>query len=186
MKSALMGLVCALVFNTIAGSTARAADAAPAPTATPVKSPATDGREDRTSAFSFELLGRGGIYSVDFDHMVNPDMALGVGLAVWSISTTSSSSYASNSVSVLVIPLYMDYFFSSGHGRPYLTAGLDIVTASVSFSDSSSFSGSGAVAVLGGGFEYRGDSGFLFRFAPYVFIGNKAAITVGLGLGYAF
>lgn len=133
----------------------------------------------RKNAISIELLGRGGIYTINYDYAFGNDVAAGLGLATWSASTTGAN------VTLFIIPVYANYYFSSGASRPYLTGGLDIVTGSGAL-DTSTFSGTGAVAVLGGGYEYRSDGGFLFRAAPYIFVGAKLAFWIGLSFGFTF
>ncbi|MCC6277367.1 MAG: hypothetical protein IT289_05580 [Oligoflexia bacterium] len=134
----------------------------------------------RESAVSIELLGRAGRWSINYDHMVSEDIALGGGFSYVSASSGSSSA------SALIIPVYGNYYFKTNNHRPFATAGIDIVTATVS---GSGFSGSasGVAAVLGGGYEFRGDSGFLFRAAPYLLVGGGGvAFWAGFSFGYAF
>ena len=75
---------------------------------------------------------------------------------------------------------------------PSMSMGMDVVV--ISESDSSgigdglgSFTDSGAGVVLGGGYEYRGTGGFLFRAAPYLVVaGGGVALTAGLSFGVTF
>jgi hypothetical protein len=135
---------------------------------------------DRPAVFSFEILGRGGYYSLDFDYSVNDEISLGAGLAAYSLSSNSSSA------SIVILPLYGNFYFQPGPHRGFLSAGLDIVSISANLSGTS-FGASGVAPVLGGGYEYRGENGFVFRGAPYLVIGNsQIGFTIGLSFGYAF
>lgn len=140
--------------------------------------------EDRPNALAFELLGRGILYGITYDRSLNDQWALGAGFSAWKVD----NEYKTTSVSVVVIPIYTNYYFSPERNRGFLTAGLDLVAASVSDKvDNSTLSGSGGLLVLGGGYEYRGDSGFLFRLAPYLLAGSGGArFWFGISFGYAF
>lgn len=136
------------------------------------------------STISVELLGRGGVYSFDYDKMVSDSVALGVGLSYFSVSLFETN------VSAVIIPVYVNYYFSTTPSRGFLTGGADIVVASASDRSGiglGSFTGTGAAGVVGGGYEYRGTSGFLFRAAPYLIVGTGGiAITAGFSFGVAF
>jgi hypothetical protein len=143
---------------------------------------------DRPSALTFELLGRGGVYSFDYDYAVSEAVAVGAGLSAYS-ATVDNGAGNTVSASLVIIPVYLDYYFSPSNSRGFLTGGLDLVSGSVSFSDSGSgvIRGSGALPVIGGGYEYRADNGFIFRAAPYLlFGGGQVAFTIGLSAGVAF
>jgi hypothetical protein len=142
--------------------------------------------QPRLTAMSVELLGRGGLYTLNVDHMLSDQFAVGVGFSYWTLSDLFST------INVLIIPVYGNFYFNTGPHRAYLTGGLDI--AYVSASDTSglgdglgSITASGVGVVLGGGYEFRGDGGFLFRASPYFVIGSGGvAVTGGLSFGYAF
>lgn len=142
---------------------------------------------DRPNALSVELLGRAGLYSFDYDYSLTDEIAVGGGFSYLSASASNNSAIAS--VSILVIPLYMNYYFQPGPNRGFVTGGLDIVSASATFAGTDGFtaSGSGVGAVLGGGYEYRGTSGFLFRAAPYFIFGSGGGdLWFGLTFGFTF
>jgi hypothetical protein len=135
---------------------------------------------DRPNAISIELLGRGGYYTFDYDYSVTDLIGLGVGIAAYNLTSNG------NSASLFILPVYGNFYFQPGPHRGFLTAGLDIVSISGTLSGTT-FGASGAAPVLGGGYEFRGEEGFLFRGAGYIVIGNSdVAFTIGLSFGYAF
>jgi hypothetical protein len=172
-------LAAALLFALAFVPGAQAADHAPAENT--VQSSADQDRsskELRRSAMSLELLGRGLLYSFNYDYLINDSLALGAGASTYSIGsgTTSASAW--------IIPVYANYYLTQGNNRWFTTAGANLIFASASVGDDSRVSGSGVAGVLGGGYEYRGDGGFLFRAAPYVFIGKASGVWLGLSFGY--
>jgi hypothetical protein len=130
------------------------------------------------NAISVEALGRGMYWSVNFDRMMSDNFAIGVG---FSYATASGGSSA-------VIPIYLNWYLSTGDSRPYLTGGFDVLvpTPTVSFLSSTTTALGSFAGVVGAGYEYRGPTGFLFRVAPYVFVGSAIVPWVGVSFGYAF
>ena len=152
----------------------------------------------RPNTISVELLGRGGLYSVNYDYSIGGYVSLGVGFSYWSVSTDAISNTSgglsvtapATSDSITIVPIYTNIYLSPDSHRPYLSLGVDIVSMSSSSGSNSTFttvSGNGVGPVVGAGYEYRGTGGFLFRLAPYLFIGNKTTqVFAGLSLGSAF
>lgn len=135
----------------------------------------------RPNALSVEILGRGGAYSLNYDHSMSDSVGLGVGFAYYGLNVDGVSA------SIAVIPVYVDYYFSPDNHRGFLTGGVDVVIISAKIDNWGAFKGSGALGVLGGGYEYRGDGGFLFRVAPYMMVGaGGVAVWGGISFGYAF
>lgn len=134
----------------------------------------------RPHAVSVELLGRGLLYSINYDYLINDDIALGAGFSHQSYSAGNSDA------TVMIVPVYANYYFTPGNHRWFATAGANVVHASGRVDSEEKVSGSGIGGVLGGGYEYRGDSGFLFRAAPYLMVGKTAGVWAGVSLGYAF
>ncbi len=152
----------------------------------------------RPNTLSAELLGRGGLYSVNYDYSLGRFVSLGVGFSYWSLSTAATSTSVGSinitspatSDTFTIIPVYTNIYFLSDRNRPYVSLGVDIVsTTSTNGSNStlSAVSGSGTLPVIGAGYEFRGDGGFLFRGATYVLAGSKTQqITGGASFGAAF
>lgn len=146
------------------------------------------------NTLSVELLGRGVLYSLNYDRLISPNIALGAGVSQYSFGYTNNGS---SKASLLVIPLYANmYFNESFRHRVYGTAGADLAFASASGNTSSSsssgsgtsyaVSASGLFPTVGFGYEFRPQS-FLFRLAGYGIMGNGAILPwLGLSLGTAF
>lgn len=131
----------------------------------------------KPSTLSLEVLGRGGLYSLNFDHSLSESVGLGIGMSYISAQAGDTSA------SLLFIPLYTNVYFSPYNHRPFFTAGLDVVNGQVTSADLP-ISGTGVLPNIGFGYEYRGDGGFLFRLAPYLFVGpNGVAVTGGVSFG---
>ncbi len=181
----------ALILNANAANTAKKAAPAPAPAApsVPTEQSNNDSTEhsfkkpvslERSSALSLEILGRGGLYSLNYDKSLSDSLGLGLGLSAYSASA------AGVSASIVLIPVYVNYYFSPNNHRGFISGGLDIYNITAKIDSFGSVSGTGAFAVVGGGYEYRGDGGFLFRAAPYFLVAGKVAVTLGLSFGAAF
>ena len=135
------------------------------------------------NAVSLELFGRANSYSLDYDHSFSERFALGAG---FSYGNMSRHRFHSSTASLTVIPVYGNYYFESGINRGFVTAGADILSASQTLNGAQTFRSSGGAAVFGGGYEYRGVSGFLFRGASYVIVGRSTEMTIGLSVGATF
>lgn len=132
----------------------------------------------RRNALSLELLGRGLLYSFDYDYLIHDDVALGIGASTYSFSSGTSSA------NVTFIPLYANYYFTPGEHRWFASGGVNLIHASGTLDQSEKISGSGAAGIIGGGYEFRGESGFLFRASPYVFVGKASGVWLGISIGY--
>ncbi len=138
-----------------------------------------DTPEYRRNGMSLELLGRGLLYSFNYDYLISDSVALGAGVANYSFSSGSSSA------SAWIIPIYANYYLTGGRHRWFATGGANLILASGSTGGDDRVTGSGVAGVVGGGYEYRSDGGFLFRAAPYVFVGKASGAWLGVSFGYA-
>jgi hypothetical protein len=140
----------------------------------------------RPSALSLEMAGHGLAYSVNYDHSLGPNFAIGAGIGYLGLTG------ADLSASVTTIPVYANYYPIGDEHRPFITAGATFVTISGSIAGSAfenRFEGSAtALAPMAGiGYEYRGTEGFLFRISPYLVITPLAVLPwAGLSLGATF
>lgn len=181
MKTTLsLSLAAALVLAVLGEISAASAAETPAlaPNASESQTPDLNGHELRKNAMSLELLGRGLLYSFDYDRMVTDNLAVGAGASHYSISSGDASAGA------WIIPVYANYYLTGGNSRWFATGGANLIFASGNVGDDAKVSGSGVAGVLGAGYEYRADNGFLFRAAPYVFVGKTSGAWLGVSLGY--
>lgn len=137
---------------------------------------------EKTNAVSLEILGRASLYSINYDRLITSDLALGFGFSYW----TNSFHWGSLIATSRVVPVYLNYYFSPFQRRLFVTGGADFIFTYPSYNSASIFQTTGTAAVFGGGFEYRGNSGFLFRAAPYILIGNVTSFSFGIGVGGVF
>lgn len=152
----------------------------------------------RPNALSGEVLGRGGLYSVNYDRSFTEMFAAGAGISTWGYTSGLGTSR-----SILIVPVYGNFYFQPGPKRGFLTAGADIAVASsrqssylygsstsTSSSDNDSTfktTNSGVAAIVGGGYEFRGESGFLFRATGYLLIASGGVLPwAGASFGGTF
>lgn len=133
----------------------------------------------RRHALSLELLGRGLLYSFNYDYLLTDDLALGVGASSYSFSSGASNAR------VTFVPVYANYYFTPGEHRWFGSGGVNLIHATGSLDQGEKISGSGAAGILGGGYEFRGENGFLFRASPYIFVGKASGFWLGFSLGYS-
>lgn len=146
-------------------------------------------RVTNPNALNVEFLGRGMLYSISFDRVVNDDLVAGVGFGTTSLRTLTD---VDTGVSTALIPIYVNYYFMREGSSPFATLGANIVTNSANAADlKSTYSGIefGSRAVqptFGVGYESRSDAGFLFRVSIYGIYAETLSPWGGLTLGYCF
>jgi hypothetical protein len=178
-KSTLLMALSLLCFGLVSEANAADLSLAPANSNTQTQESVGSGMDLHRNAISVELLGRGGLYSLNYDYLLRDDLAVGAGVSTYSISSGGSSA------SAWVIPVYANYYLTGQHHRLFVTGGANMIMASGNLNGDNQISGSGLAGVFGGGYEYRGDSGFLFRAAPYLMVGKESGAWFGVSLGYA-
>lgn len=143
---------------------------------------------------AFELLGRGLLYGVSYDRMISENVALGMGYSNWSAGSQDFR------INFNIIPVYANYYFQPGSHRGYISGGAELISAKWDFDSSISTTytdafgnkrtnagaASGVAPIVGGGYEYRGDGGFLFRATGYLLVAAKTQPWFGLTFGGAF
>lgn len=142
------------------------------------------------SAVSVEMLGRAMLYSVNFDQVLNDDIAVGFGLG--SAATMTRVTELDTDTAATFLPAYMNYYFMKEAGSPFITAGMTLITNHSSVKNFETKTGnleipsSNVMPTFGGGYENRGDNGFLFRGAVYFAAGRKLTPWLGFSIGYGF
>jgi hypothetical protein len=159
--------------------------------------------DKRPNSLSIEMLGRGGLYSLNYDRALGRGVSLGAGFSYIGVSTTLL--VAEGGVKVLTIPLFVNIYPIGDSHRPFITAGITMVYASVAVESLSEVTDSVSknteqglpdavieasawlpLPVLGAGYEYRGRNGFLFRATPYITFVDKLYYWAGLTFGGTF
>ncbi len=144
----------------------------------------------RPNAFSIELLGRAGVWAFTYDRSLTSWLGLGVGISyLW-------ASLFSAWVGALVFPVFANFYILPDSHRPFLTVGTDFALGGAGYVSMYDDSAHTAVNVMGFnnfhvgfGYEYRSQSGFVLRIAPYLMVLNLGdsrwlvGPTIGLSLG---
>ena len=147
------------------------------------------------NAISFELLGRAGLYSFNYDRLLIDYVALGVGFSAITIRSTSGAN--SNNATALLFPVYGNFYLplKSKTHRFYGTVGVTFAHSSSSADtdtgDVANESGTGTGYIAGVGYEYRSqdvDGGFIFRASVNVLKAGDSIFAPwpGVSAGYAF
>ncbi len=174
---------------------------APLPAAAPPHdvAPAALAPKSADNLVFVELAGNAGFYSVNFEHMLNPDMGVRVGASYMSVTATASSgpNMSSASATIAAAPVMFDYLgIRSGAHALELGAGIDLMYfgagASISGSGSAMASGFTPVGTATIGYRYASpDGGMVFRagYTPLIFVtgDNKQVFHWGgISAGYRF
>ena len=136
-----------------------------------------------------EAFGRGLLFGVTFDRVVNDDLVAGVAYGTTSLNDVNG---VETGRSTGLVPVYMNYYFSREGGSLFGTVGATFVTSSSNANNNVSnvggvkFSSSPVIPTIGVGFEERSDTGFLFRVAAYGIFGKSYAPWFGFTFGYGF
>lgn len=147
-------------------------------------------RVTNPNSIGVEVLGRGLLYGIQFDRVLNDDMAAGI--AFGAIATKTAAGLDSGRTASF-IPVFMNYYFAREAGSIYLTAGATIVTNANDLNGLSAnmgnltFTSSAVLGTVGVGYESRSDNGFLFRVCAYGIIGGSTIVPWGgATFGFAF
>ncbi|CAN5852419.1 hypothetical protein BH23GEM3_BH23GEM3_03100 [soil metagenome] len=138
----------------------------------------------RNSAY-LELLGNGGLYSLNYERLLGP--ALGGRLG---IMTFQGEGEEGDRVRIVLAPVMANYLAGSGPHRLEAGAGpvIAYATGTIREEDIGEFSGFGVAATGTLGYRYHPPAGgFIFR-AGLTPLLSSAGLTpsVGLSIGYAF
>lgn len=142
------------------------------------------------NAVSVEILGRGLLYTFEYDRVIFSQWGLGAGI---SRSDGQVAEGQDTGKSTLLLPIYANYYwthletgtFFATFGITWVTsagevAGLQAVRGGVEFTASP------LLPTLGLGYEAREENGFLFRFSGYVMKSRVLATGLGATWGYCF
>ena len=135
-------------------------------------------RERLKSDVGIELLGKGVLYTFYYQYTPNKMIGLEAGLGLL------GGGSGDDNATIAFFPIGAKLYLIPKDGSLFLAGGVTIVTAGT---DAGPFEDSTHFGYGGLGFEYRGDSGILFRGTAYAFIGgDDFFIWPGLTIGYTF
>lgn len=135
-------------------------------------------RERLKNDVGIELLGKGLLYSFNFQRTINRQIGLEAGLGAFGGGT------GEDNATVLFVPFGAKFYLIPKDGSLFLTGGVTIVSAGT---DAGPFEDTGTLGYGGIGFEFRAETGFTFRGTAYgLFSGDGFFIWPGLTLAYAF
>jgi len=143
----------------------------------------------KPDAASFEAMGRGLLWSVNYDRTLIDSMAVGLGFGTVGTKTATGGD---GGTMAYLLPLYYNYYFMLTQGSIYATAGVDFVINSGSVKNLGAATGNvdfpsyPVMPVFGAGYENRSASGFMFRFALYGIWGDGLDPWGGFSFGYCF
>lgn len=134
-----------------------------------------------------ELLGRGVLYSFNYERLLTNRIGAGGGIAFWSLSGSCIFSPSHKSTTVIV-PAYVSWTPVGRTHSPYLSAGLTLSSSRTrEFLLGNTRYGSGAFGVLTAGYQYRSGGGMVIRpTVNYIVIDGDYLLWPGLTLGYMF
>ncbi|MES2962505.1 MAG: hypothetical protein V4760_01355 [Bdellovibrionota bacterium] len=156
---------------------------------------------------SIEMLGRGGLYSLDYDRQLGRDVSMGLGFSNASLRMNADA-YAAVNATLITVPIYGNFYFNDHRKHRFLgTGGVTIVSAkaeasvgvelapeakevALSFVNDLDLSTNASVVlpmpVGGAGYEYKSTGGFLARASVYVVYVGSIQPWAGLALGSHF
>ncbi|NND70278.1 MAG: hypothetical protein HKN43_01735 [Rhodothermales bacterium] len=130
-------------------------------------------RDSLRTDFGIELLGKGLLYSFSYQQMLSS--SFGVHASLEAIGGSDAL--------VVAVPFGGTAYLVNKDGSPFVSGGIGVLLGSGEIDD---LTGT-LYGFLGPGFEYRANSGFVFRGTLYGLIRNDGFLLwPGLHVGYAF
>lgn len=197
MKTLITGLTLAtFAFGSVATAAPTMAESSDEYDSGVEEATAPGERAAKNSVYA-ELLGPGGLYSINFDRFVAESVALRVGLSYISATATATGSTgtASSTATLMTLPLTVSYL---GIGNPShmfeIGGGIVGVYGSVTneggstATSSDDVEGAGAAGTLLAGYRYQPpEGGFMLRVGLSSFVGTTTSFAwpyLSLGGGF--
>ncbi len=142
------------------------------------------------NAVSFEVFGRGLLYTLQFDRVVNDDIVAGFGFG--SVATRYKDTDTDTGQTALMVPVYANYYFIKKGSTPFATLGATLVANSGDVKNYKSslgnleFTSNPVIPTFGVGYEARTDQGFMFRLTGYGMFAKSFVPWFGFNFGFAF
>jgi|GEM_PF-1410993 len=190
IKAFLFGITVAFGIQSGFGQDA-SSDGAPAPQTTVKTRPIPrNTRSTYPTAVSAELLGRGLLYSVQVDQSLTDRFSAGIGFSTNSAKNPTTDN--STGETAVMLPAYVNYYFSESGQSPFVTGSMTVLTNSskVKGQEASTsglkFPSDSIMPSFGVGYESRSETGFLVRVTAYALVGENVRPWVGFTAGFAF
>lgn len=134
-----------------------------------------------------ELLGRGGLYSFNYERQLTSRIGAGAGVSVLSLSGAGLFS-PSRSVTTVILPTYVSWTPVGRTHSPYLSGGFTLLTSRTrEFFLGNTESTVGAFGTLTAGYQYRSERGIVIRpFVSNIFVDEGNFWWPGITLGVSF
>jgi hypothetical protein len=137
-------------------------------------------RQDQPNLLGVELLGRGLIYSVNYERSLTPRTGIGMGTAYWNIDKAH----------IAIVPLYASWNPVGDRHSLYLAAGTTLIYGrekSFLFDTPGSESAFLAAGTSSVGYQYRSSGGYVIRPALNILLSRHGNIVwPGITLGRRF
>ena len=146
-----------------------------------------------------ELLGRGGLYSLNYDRALNTRLSLGAGVSYYQFNLVGVN------FDIVLLPIYMNYYFGTGTHRAFITGGANFTYIRAERFDAyylnpntmrhdndmvdiySKEQGAYVDPSVGIGYEYRTRAGFTIRGTGYAsYVNGQLYRWYGATLGTHF
>jgi len=171
----LFGLSTSAWAKTGEAGDASAAEGAGQPSSAAPSTPRDKGKADSSDRKAknlvyFELLGNGGLYSINYERMLSNDMSARLGFSYFSVSASGSSgdgNQATAKASLVTAPALFNYMVGGKNHKFETGAGATLIYVSASASGGAANASGEGVGVAGtavAGYRYSpSDGGFVFR-----------------------
>lgn len=146
-----------------------------------------------------ELIGNGGLYSINYERFLASDFSVRVGFGSYSSETWWDSLWSNEETTITAVPILGNFFYGNGNNRLELGAGVLLGTQKVKNSWVEERNGTSTIFNLTAvvGYRYQNPTGgFIFRagVTPFIalkggedaFPGEGLTLSGGLSVGYAF
>ena len=140
--------------------------------------------QSKPNSFYLELVGSGGLYSINYDRLFTENFGLRIGFMYFDTEWLLFFS----DVEMFLFPTTLNYLVGTGKHKFELGAGPVFVFGNVSFFGSDPVSGSGVGWTGTIGYRYQqNDGGFMWRigFTPFL-AGGELFPSGGISFGFSF
>ncbi|MBI4473379.1 MAG: hypothetical protein HY646_11980 [Acidobacteria bacterium] len=133
--------------------------------------------QSQSNLVGAELLGRAGIYSANYERLLQPRVGVGIGLAYWRISNGNT----------LIVPLYASATPIGRTHSLYIAAGATVGISNETFWGSNRPYETATFGTVTWGYQFRSPGGFVIRPTVNLFYRDReSVIWPGFTIGHVF